>query len=103
MAGATRNGNGDYDILVTKHNKFGNHVWTNQYAGTGGGDDAALAMFVDAHCNLYVTGTVFTSSADTQDVIVINYDSAGTEAWDAENNCKKEGWNNSHISSYKYI
>ena len=36
-------------------------------------------------------------------VIVINYDSAGTEAWDAENNCKKEGWNNSHISSYKYI
>ena len=81
VAGATRNGNGDYDILITKHDKFGNLIWTDTHDGAGGGDDAALALFVDTHCNLFITGTTFTSATDTQDVIVINYDSTGAQSW----------------------
>lgn len=81
VAGATLNSSGNYDILVSKYDPSGNVVWTDTYDGAGNGDDAALAIQVDSHCNLYLTGTTFTSTADTLDVITINYDSAGARQW----------------------
>jgi hypothetical protein len=81
LAGATLNSSGDYDILVTKIASTGEVAWTDQYDGTGHGDDAAIAITVDAHCNLYLTGSVFSSSTDSNDVVTMHYDSSGTQQW----------------------
>lgn len=81
VAGATLNGAGDYDILVSKYDYKGDVVWTQQYDGSGNGDDAAASLAVDDLGNVFVTGTTFTSSADTLDAIVIAFDTAGSLRW----------------------
>jgi hypothetical protein len=81
VAGATLNGSGDYDILISKYNPSGVLVWSDTYDGSGNGDDAALAIYVDQNCNLYLTGTTYSSGSDTLDVITMHYDSSGTLQW----------------------
>ncbi|NVO04067.1 MAG: T9SS type A sorting domain-containing protein [Bacteroidetes bacterium] len=79
IAGATKNGSGNYDILVAKYNSAGVQQWIQQYNGAGNGDDMATSLFVDASSNVYITGTVTT--ATNLDVITIKYNSSGTQQW----------------------
>ena len=44
VAGATLNGNGNYDMLVQKFNSGGVLQWTDQYNGAGNKDDGALGL-----------------------------------------------------------
>ncbi len=81
VAGATLNNAGNYDLLVSKYDAEGNVIWTDQYDGTGNGDDAAAALVVDANGYVFVTGTTFTSSTDTLDVVTIAYNDTGTRDW----------------------
>jgi hypothetical protein len=81
VAGATLNNAGNYDLLVSKYDAEGNVLWTDQYDGTGNGDDAAVALAVDANGYVFVTGTTFTSSTDTLDVVTIGYDDTGNRDW----------------------
>ena len=81
VAGATVNASGNYDLLVASYNPEGHLVWIDQYDGAGNGDDAAAALYVDGSGNVFVTGTTFTSTADTADVITIGYDNTGTRLW----------------------
>lgn len=81
IAGATLNSTGDYDLLVAKYSKTGVLSWINQYAGSGGGNDFASALWIDASGNVYVTGSVLNAAADSNNVLTIKYNSSGTQQW----------------------
>ncbi|MBV6460073.1 MAG: hypothetical protein HJHJAOHD_00173 [Flavobacteriales bacterium] len=81
IAGATLNQNGNYDLYLAKYNASGVLLWDVVYAGAEGWHDAAADMRVDTSGNVYVTGSVFTSSNDSNDVITTKYKSNGTELW----------------------
>ncbi|MBV6462576.1 MAG: hypothetical protein HJHJAOHD_02752 [Flavobacteriales bacterium] len=81
IAGATLNQNGNYDIYVAKYNASGVLLWDAVYAGAGGWHDAAADLQVDASGNVYVTGSVYTSSNDSNDVITLKYNSSGSLQW----------------------
>ncbi|NUM51770.1 MAG: hypothetical protein HUU48_11710, partial [Flavobacteriales bacterium] len=82
IAGATLNQNGNYDLYLAKYNASGILLWDVVYAGAGGWHDAAADLRVDASGNVYVTGSVFTSSNDSNDVITLKYNSSGVLQWD---------------------
>jgi subtilisin family serine protease len=86
IAGATLNGSGDYDLLLTKYDSQGSELWTQQVNGNGNGNDFATAVFIDASLNVYVTGTEYESSTNKNDIIVLKYDSSGTLQWSATYN-----------------
>ncbi|MBK6984612.1 MAG: hypothetical protein IPH32_07570 [Bacteroidetes bacterium] len=46
---------GSYDIFVLKLDTYGNYLWTKKMKGTL--TDNALALTIDASCNVYTTGT----------------------------------------------
>ena len=81
VAGATLNAAGDYDMLVTKYDGSGDVVWTSQYGGTAYGDDIAFAIALDANGKVFVTGSVWSGAADSNDVITIAYDNQGSQDW----------------------
>jgi hypothetical protein len=80
-AGATLNGNGNYDLLLVKYNKSGVVQWTKQYDGAGGGHDMATGIHIDGSGNVYVTGTTYVNSTNYNDIITIKYNSSGTQQW----------------------
>ncbi|MCL4817217.1 MAG: S8 family serine peptidase [Flavobacteriales bacterium] len=82
IAGATLNQNGNYDLYLAKYNASGILLWDVVYAGAGGWHDAAADLRVDASGNVYVTGSVFTSSNDSNDVVTLKYNASGVLQWD---------------------
>ncbi|GAB4291962.1 MAG: hypothetical protein Kow0068_17220 [Marinilabiliales bacterium] len=74
------NGYGNYDILVAKYDSDGDLQWQQQYNGAANSDDAGTGLYVDGSYNVYVTGTVATSSTN-RDIITIKYNSSGTQQW----------------------
>jgi hypothetical protein len=81
IGGATLNSSGDYDILLTRYGQRGNLLWTVQYAGDGNGDDAVSAISLGDSGNIYLTGTVYTSSNNQNDCVVLKYDAYGSLKW----------------------
>jgi uncharacterized delta-60 repeat protein len=79
IAGATTNGNGDYDILVAKYNSSGTQLWLQQYNGAGNANDMATGLYIDGSGNVYITGTVTT--ATNIDIVTIKYNNIGTQQW----------------------
>jgi hypothetical protein len=80
VVGATINNGGNYDILTAKYGPKGEHLWTAQYAGAGGGQDIGTSLYIDNSGNVYITGTAATS-AFNYDIVLIKYQSDGTQAW----------------------
>lgn len=80
-AGATLNGNGNYDLLLVKYNKSGVVQWTKQYDGAGGGHDMATGIHIDGSGNVYVTGTTYVNGTNYNDIVTIKYNSSGTQQW----------------------
>ncbi|OFX40276.1 MAG: hypothetical protein A2X08_05850 [Bacteroidetes bacterium GWA2_32_17] len=80
IVGATMNGNYNYDILTAKYNSSGVLQWIQQYNGGADGQDIGVGLYVDGSGNVYITGTVTTSSTDA-DIITIKYNSSGTQQW----------------------
>lgn len=71
------------DYVTIKYNSSGAKQWTATYNGTGNGDDAARAIFVDDAGNVYITGgsnEVHFSIFDV-DATTIKYNSQGTQLW----------------------
>ncbi len=85
-AGATVNSSGNYDMLVTKQNSSGAILWSNTYAGIGNGDDIASDVQIDNVGNVYITGTYFKNSADSNNAITIKYNTLGLQKWVATYN-----------------
>ncbi|MEI6815672.1 MAG: SBBP repeat-containing protein, partial [Bacteroidota bacterium] len=78
-----------FDVFIIKYDANGNVIWAKQAGGTN--EDIGSALVVDAHSNLYVTGTFksptitfgnFTltnASNNSEDIFFVKYDSTGHE------------------------
>lgn len=81
VLGATLNGAGNYDILLAKYNNTNTMLWSVTYAGAAGMDDIGADLMVDASGNVFVTGTAIQSVSDSYDLVLIKYNSSGTQQW----------------------
>lgn len=81
LCGATLNSNGNYDMLIQKKNSAGNVLWAHTYNGAGNGNDYATDVQVDAVGNVYICGTYYKDATDSNNAIVIKYNTVGTHKW----------------------
>ena len=81
IGGATFNVSGNYDILLSKYDRSGVLLWSEYYAGAGNGDDAAVAICFGNNSEIYITGSVYTSSVNNNDCVLLKYDSSGNLDW----------------------
>jgi hypothetical protein len=93
LCGASINSQGNYDILVSKYaNSNGAVVWTNQYNGTGNGLDFANGIALDASGNVYICGSTYRGTQDSNDCIIQKYNgTSGTLVWSAFYNGPSSG------------
>jgi hypothetical protein len=81
--GSTLNANGNYDILTVKYNSSGVQQWASTYAGAGAGDDFGNGLKVDGSGNVFVVGSYYKNSTDSNNVVLIKYNASGTQQWAA--------------------
>lgn len=86
VTGTTLNAFGNYDILTAKYSSKGVLKWQQVYSGSGGGDDGAADVILDPSGNVYVTGSYYKNSVDSNNAITIKYDTAGVFKWSQEYN-----------------
>jgi hypothetical protein len=81
VCGATINGNGNYDILLSKFDaRVDTLVWSTSYNGVYNGNDYAADFAVDGSSNVIVVGTTQVGSLD-YNAIAIKYNSSGVRLW----------------------
>ncbi|MFN8714367.1 MAG: T9SS type A sorting domain-containing protein [Bacteroidota bacterium] len=80
-AGSTLNSSGNYDIFIQKKNASGMILWTQTYSGAGNGNDNASDVQIDAAGNVYICGTYYKDATDSNNAVIIKYNSAGTHKW----------------------
>ena len=71
------------DIVTLQYNSAGVQQWVQIYDGPAHFDDQPYDLKVDANSNVYVTGaqdTIYNSAANA-DMILLKYNSAGTQQW----------------------
>lgn len=70
------------DIVTVKYNSSGVQQWASTYNGTSNsGGDEGRDLVVDGSGNVYVTGLARSTTPAVNDLVVIKYDSLGTEQW----------------------
>jgi len=69
------------NIVTTKTNSNGTVLWQTEYNGTLSGFDYGAAICLDASGNVYVAGATHNTSAYTFDIVIIKYNSSGTQQW----------------------
>jgi len=70
----------DVDMVTIKYNSSGTQQWLTTYNGTGSLYDAGADLVVDGSGNVYVTGSSFNSTPNT-DIVTLKYNSSGTQQW----------------------
>jgi hypothetical protein len=70
----------NYDYATLKYNSSGAQQWVQRYNGTGNNADYAISIKADVSGNVYVTGTSYGSTTDS-DYATIKYNSAGVQEW----------------------
>ncbi|MEO8513767.1 MAG: SBBP repeat-containing protein [Ignavibacteria bacterium] len=74
-------GNGsDQDYATIKYNSAGVQQWVKIYNGTSNYYDAATSIAVDGSGNVYVTGSSYDNTTNT-DYATIKYNSSGIQQW----------------------
>ncbi|MGZ4057987.1 MAG: DUF7948 domain-containing protein, partial [Bacteroidia bacterium] len=68
------------DVITIKYNSSGTQQWVATYNGTGSLNDGASDIIVDASGGVYVSGSSYNASGNT-DMIAIKYNSSGTQQW----------------------
>jgi len=81
LCGSTINSSGNYDLLIQKKNASGLVLWTQTYNGSGNGNDYAADVQIDAVGNVYICGTYYKNSTDSNNAVLIKYNNAGTHQW----------------------
>lgn len=81
VAGATMNGSGNYDILVSKFASNGAYIWSQQVNGYANQGDFATALVVTDSGNVVVTGAI-TDTAFASDMFTMKLDgTTGSITW----------------------
>lgn len=69
------------NIVTTKTNSSGIVIWQTEYNGTLSAFDYGSAICIDASGNVYIAGATHNTSAYTFDIVIIKYNSSGTQQW----------------------
>ena len=85
VTGKSGGSGSDFDYATLKYDYAGERKWVARYNGPAYGIDTAVALAVDAHGNVFVTGTSRGQNTGL-DLATIKYDSLGTELWVARYN-----------------
>jgi len=81
-----------WDIVTVKYDALGAQQWTARYNGSVNGEDAGIAIAVDASQNIYVAGNSASQSSYSQgdsyndDIVLVKYNSSGAEQWNVRKN-----------------
>jgi|GEM_PF-986589 len=81
LCGSTINSSGNYDLLIQKKNVSGVVLWSQTYNGSGNGNDYAADVQIDAVGNVYICGSYYKNSTDSNNAVLIKYNNAGTHQW----------------------
>lgn len=68
------------DIITIKYSSAGVLQWASTYNGTGSGIDIGTVVDRDGSGNIYVTGTSYNASFNS-DYVTLKYNSSGTQQW----------------------
>ncbi|UCE19283.1 MAG: T9SS type A sorting domain-containing protein [Gemmatimonadota bacterium] len=90
VTGGSVGANG-YDFTTMKYDASGVQQWVSRYDGTGGGEDMASAIALDATGNIYITGWSEDSGTST-DFTTIKYNGSGVQQWVARYDGPGSGW-----------
>ena len=72
-----------YDYLTIKYDTDGNQIWSERLDGGSSGDDKPVAVRVDSHGSVYVTGSSQGGATDA-DYLTAKYDSTWKIAVEAK-------------------
>ncbi len=75
VVGITEGIDTETDFVVIKYDASGDEVWVRHHDGPLSGRDGARSATLDAHENIYVTGT------SSGDCVTVKYDELGNELW----------------------
>lgn len=77
--------NGDTDIVVSKTDVNGNHIWSRSFNGSAAYKDGLSDMAVDAAGNVYLAGYSYslpnTGNLNSYDFVTLKYDTDGNLLW----------------------
>ena len=88
VCGNSQTSSTDYDALVLKYDSDGDLLWSDTYNGAGSGPDGLSSIITDGSNNIYTCGGAYHSMGELTNLLLIKYDSTGTEQF-------VKTWNNS--------
>jgi hypothetical protein len=71
----------NYDAVTLKYNNSGTLLWQQAYNGAGNGPDGLGCIVTDASDNIYVSGSAFQSASQLSNMLLIKYNSTGSQQW----------------------
>lgn len=81
VTGFSMGQNTDYDIATIKYGADGQQIWVARYNGTANREDKAYGIVIDSDGFIFVCGFVSASGGNNEDLVLIKYNSAGTQIW----------------------
>lgn len=88
VVGTVQTGTLDSDCITLKYDDDGTLLWSQTYSGSSAGLDGLSCVVTDASNNIYVSGAVYQGLTNLTDMVLIKYNSSGTQQWAST-------WNNS--------
>lgn len=81
VCGSSMNASGNYDIFIQKKNSSGAVLWTQVYNGAGNKNDYGADVQISSTGSVYVCGTYYKNSTDSNNAIIIKYSASGNQQW----------------------
>jgi len=72
-------GIGGGDVLILKFDTNGTQLWNTTWGGSA--EDSGRDISIDSENHLYVVGSTKSFGAGSSDIVIIKYDSNGTQLW----------------------